>query len=93
MSDGEILAAGKVMARGFESKAVESQQAEGREVRKTRGNESDYAERRELEQKRAGLETSRRRIARELENASSGTHRAALKNALDYLDGEIRKLG
>ena len=80
------------MARGFESKGVESQQSETRERRNT-VDEREFAERRESEQRRAGLETSRRRIARELENAASDTHRAALKNALEFLDSELRKLG
>jgi len=79
------------MARGFESKGVESQQSETPERRNT-VDDREFAERREREQRRAGLETSRRRIARELENAASDTHRAALKNALDFLDGELRKL-
>jgi hypothetical protein len=81
----------RLMARGFESKGVESQQSEMRE-RRTRSEDRDFAERRERESKRAGLETSRRRIARELENAQSDTHRAALKNALAFLDNELRKL-
>ena len=79
------------MARGFESKGVESQQSEGIQ-RTSRTEDRDFAERRERDNRRAGLETSRRRIQRELEHASSDTHRAALKNALDFLDSEIRKI-
>ena len=79
------------MARGFESKSVESQQSEGIQ-RVSRTEDRDFAERRERDNRRAGLETSRRRIERELEQTSSDTHRSALKNALEFLDSELRKL-
>lgn len=79
------------MARGWESKGVESQIEDRRDARQNaRGRES--AEDREREQKRAGLETSRRRITRELENSRSEAHRAALENALKFLDEQISKV-
>lgn len=77
------------MARGWESKSVESQQSE---------DVADGAKRRmsaeelERERKRESLELSRARVQRELEGARSVVHRTALTNALAYLEEELRKL-
>ena len=77
------------MARGFESKSVESQQAEVFE-RGTRERQSpeEIARR----SKRESLEMSRRRVEGELAASRSEVHRAALQNALRYLDDELGKL-
>ena len=77
------------MARGFESKSVESQQAEVFE-RGTRQRESP--EEIERRSKRSSLEMSRRRIEGELASTKSAVHRTALENALRYLDDELSKL-
>lgn len=79
------------MARGWESKSVESQQTEpapaaGHSPRKS-------PEQLERERKRASLELSRRRVMHDLESATSDVHRAALENARAFLDDEIAKLG
>ena len=71
------------MARGWESKSVESQQNE-RTGGPAKGKPT--AEEIEHRRKREGLELSRARIVRELENARTEVHRAALQNALTYLD-------
>jgi hypothetical protein len=78
------------MARGWESKSVEAQQ----EARDPRGNQPRETQE-ELEQrrKRESLEVSRRRIAAELKKSRSDVHRTALQNALQHLDGELKKLG
>lgn len=76
------------MARGWESKSVESQQSENVDERKPRLS----AEEAERARKRESLELSRTRIARELEGAKSAVHRAALENALRFLDEELAKL-
>ena len=77
------------MARGFESKSVESQQAEVFE-RGTRERESPQ----EIERraKRESLEMSRRRVEGELKAARSTVHKTALENALRFLDDELSKL-
>lgn len=77
------------MARGWESKSIESQQSESFEPGDAREKRSPA----ELERlrKREGLEMSRRRIAGELESSRSAVHRAALENALKFLDEELRK--
>jgi len=77
------------MARGFESKSVESQQMEPLERRARPRESRDELERRG---KRESLELSRRRVENELAGSHSEVHRTALQNALRYLDDELGKL-
>ncbi|HEX6160484.1 MAG TPA: hypothetical protein VF111_09990 [Thermoanaerobaculia bacterium] len=79
------------MARGWESKSVESQMDDGRDA--TAGRDSAVS-RDDLERraKRESLEMSRRRVERELEAARSETHRTALEHALRHLDDELGRL-
>ncbi len=78
------------MARGWESKSVESQRedalpAANRDRRSSRE--------REVDAKRKSLELSRSRVVHDLETARSEVHRTALENALKFLDAEIARLG
>lgn len=77
------------MARGFESKSVESQQADahvaGRKEKKSR-EEVDRDSRRHT------LEMSRRRIVNELASTKSAMRRQSLEAALKHLDAELSKL-
>ena len=68
------------MARGWESKSVESQQAEEPKGEK------------KVDQRRHSLEMSRRRIVNELESTKSPMRRASLEAALKHLDSELGKL-
>lgn len=77
------------MARGWESKSVESQQ-EGVELAKTSGRV--LAEDRESAAKLRSLELSRTRVVHDLQTARSDVHRTALENALRFLDSEIARL-
>jgi hypothetical protein len=78
------------MARGWESKSVESQMEDRRDAPPDREKASrDEMERRA---KRESLEMSRRRVERELEAARSETHRTALEHALRHLDEELGRL-
>lgn len=77
------------MARGWESKSVESQQ-EGVELTKTSGRV--LAADREGAAKLKSLELSRTRVVHELQTARSDVHRTALENALRFLDSEIARL-
>lgn len=78
------------MARGWESKSVESQQHETLHARDPRGAPSrDEIER---TRKRESLELQRRRVSHDLETSHSSVHRTALENALRYLDDELGKL-
>lgn len=76
------------MARGWESKSVESQQ----ETAPDR-TELSTPDQREREQKRKSLELSRRRVLHEMETTRSEMRRASLEQALAFLDEEIAKLG
>lgn len=78
------------MARGWESKSVESQ-IEDADRRAQRGDLLTPEER-ERQQKRAGLELSRRRVLADLAAARSDIRRASLEQALAFLDDEIKKL-
>ena len=76
------------MARGWESKSVESQQDRTFGSGARRNESVDEIARRH---KRESLEHSRSRVSRELEAARSPVHRTALENALKFLDEELRK--
>lgn len=77
------------MARGWESKSVESQQFEDSP---TQERERASAEERERKSRREGLELSRLRVRRELQETTSDLRRSSLEQALRFLDGELRKL-
>jgi hypothetical protein len=79
------------MARGWESKAVESQQDAAIERPKTAGAplSRDDIERRSA---RATLQLSRARAAAELERATAPAHRAMLEQAIEALDRQIKGL-
>ncbi|HUP49739.1 MAG TPA: hypothetical protein VNA04_13215 [Thermoanaerobaculia bacterium] len=77
------------MARGWESKSVESQMADEGEGGQHHGKTREEIE---LERKRESLELSRRNVARDLATARTEAHRAALENALRFLDEELGKL-
>ena len=78
------------MARGWESKSVESQIEDAAE-RSPRG-ESLTAAQREIHRRRQGLELARRRVLSDIAATPSATRRAALAEALAFLDGEIGRL-
>lgn len=79
------------MARGWESKSVESQIEDA--AARTSGGERLTPGEREIRQKRQGLELSRRRVLQEIEATRSAARRASLEQALAYLDAELGKLG
>jgi hypothetical protein len=76
------------MARGWESKSIESQQETARSGR----TQTLAPEERERQQRRKSLELSRRRVLHDLEAAQSEIRRASLEQALAFLDEEIGKL-
>jgi hypothetical protein len=78
------------MARGWESKSVESQ-IEDAEAAASRG-EPLTPEQREARRKREGFELSRRRVVRELAETRSPSRKESLAHALAFLDEEIGKL-
>jgi len=82
------------MARGFESKSVESNRQDAEDERASRksGTRLDVHEI-ERRQKREGLELSRRRIVHELESTTNERRRESLRAALAHLDSELGKIG
>jgi hypothetical protein len=78
------------MARGWESKSVESQ-IDDAGAGSDRGEPLTPAQR-ALRLKRQGLELSRRRVLQEISTTRSPARRSALEQALAFLDEEIRKL-
>lgn len=79
------------MARGWESKGVESQREEA-SLDAGRAKRSLTAEQRETEQKRYSLLLSRTRVLRDLETSSSERYRKNLEDALAFLDNELERL-
>lgn len=79
------------MARGWESKSVESQQIENT---KPRSGRLDLLTRedRERMRRKGSLELSRRRVLHDIEATQSAVRRASLEQALAFLDEEIKKL-
>jgi hypothetical protein len=76
------------MARGWESKSVEQQQAEMSERRKTvRAPISPEQQRRN--RKREGLLLSRGRLTQQLQAASNRHHRQMLEQAIAELDHQL----
>jgi len=69
------------MARGWESKSVESQQSD-----------APLVQEKQVDQRRHGLEMSRRRIVVELAATQSNMRRSSLEAALRHLDEELAKL-
>jgi hypothetical protein len=79
------------MARGFESKQVESQQEEAARGRTVQGPALSATERVRVEQQRT-LELSRKRAADDLSRASAPAHRLMLEQAIAALDAELAAL-
>jgi hypothetical protein len=78
------------MARGWESKSVESQIEDGKNERGGSGSKRSLQDI-EAQQRREGLENSRRGVLRELESAKSPLRRAALEQALKHLDEQLKR--
>jgi len=79
------------MARGWESKSVESQIDEGRDASKRKPSPKS-SEEIDRDRKRKSLEMSRRRILSELESTKSAARRTSLQAALKHLDAELAKV-
>ncbi|HEY3936975.1 MAG TPA: hypothetical protein VGL97_06070, partial [Bryobacteraceae bacterium] len=80
------------MARGWESKAVESQ-IESAEARNTRPslNQLSAAEL-SLQREREGLELSRTRVMHDLATAENPKYRELLRRSLSFLDEKLAAL-
>ena len=78
------------MARGWESKSVESQQDDA-DRRKVVRPELTASERQVFE-RRTTLELSRARLAGDLSRATAPTHRSMLEQALADIDAQLDSL-
>jgi hypothetical protein len=80
------------MARGFESKSVEQQQAEMLDRRPVGSRPHPTPKQQELERKRQGLQLSRSHLSRQLEAAGNPRHRQMLTDAIAELDRQLSSL-
>lgn len=78
------------MARGFESKSVESQQEESQRVTTLRPALSD--EERAMKSRKHGLELALAQTQSEMMAACRPAHREMLKLRLEAIQGQIRDL-
>lgn len=81
------------MARGWESKDVESQ-VDLLEAKQEKSNsKAKSLEQQQREQERRGLQLSRTRIVNDLNSATHPQHRKSLEAALAHLDKKISEVG
>jgi len=80
------------MARGWESKDVESQVQDRKTVAENKAQGEKSEEQVKKEQEKRGLVLSRTRILNSLESATHPNHRKSLEAALAHLDKKIAEL-
>jgi hypothetical protein len=80
------------MARGWESKDVESQVQTNQSEQTKNSSESKSAHDVQREQQRKDLQLSRTRIVNDLSAATNPNHRKSLEAALAYLDSKLSEL-
>ena len=80
------------MARGWESKDVESQVEAKKTMSPASGKGPKSPEDIRREQEKRDLELSRTRIVNDLQTATHPNHRKSLEAALEHLDQKIAKL-
>ncbi len=80
------------MARGWESKDVESQVEDRKTVADNSGRAEKSVEDLRKESEKRGLNLSRIRILNDLEHATHPNHRKSLEAALAHLDKKIADL-
>lgn len=81
------------MARGWESKEVESQQELAAAERTERNAKNAVSQhQRDVQVRRDGIQSTRTRVMSDLERAKHPRHRQQLEAALAHLDAEIAQL-
>jgi hypothetical protein len=80
------------MARGFESKSVEQQQAEMLDRRAQRPSPRPTPEQQDRDRKRQGLILSRTHLSRQMEAIENPRHRQILADAIAELNRQIASL-
>jgi hypothetical protein len=81
------------MARGWESKAVEEQQAEASATTSNSTRVRLAPEQISRQKQQQGLLLSRKRVLEQLQTAHNPFHRKMLEAALDALDAQLARLG
>jgi hypothetical protein len=81
------------MARGWESKSIESQQGEATAAREARKAPALTPEAIERQSRREGLLLSRSRTLSALQGACHAGHRALLERTLAHLDQALAEIG
>lgn len=81
------------MARGWESKSVESQMDAAESQRGAAAARAKSADEIRRERERESLELTRKRVIRDLETVTHSRYRAQLEAALAHLDRQIAALG
>ena len=79
------------MARGWESKDVESQVA-SKEIMAAPGKAPKTMDQLQKDRERANIELSRKHILKDLETATHPNHKKTLEAALAHLDEQLHKL-
>jgi hypothetical protein len=79
------------MARGWESKSVEEQQAAATAAHELK--QPLTAEQKAIRQQVEALQLSRKRILQQIEAAQNSRYRQVLENALAALDSRLARLG
>jgi septation ring formation regulator EzrA len=80
------------MARGWESKSIESQ-IEAAEERQTQARAARLsAEQVQLQRERESLELSRTRVLQDLARATHAGYRVQLERSLEYLEAKLKEL-
>jgi hypothetical protein len=80
------------MARGWESKSVESQIESAQQVRKSGTAPALTPDQVSRAREREGLQLSRTRVLHDLEHASNPRYRQTLEAALAHLDRRLSEL-
>jgi len=80
------------VARGFESKDVESQQQEAQDRRAAAPRPAKSPEQLQKERQREGLQLQRTRVLKQLEAASEARYRETLERGLKYLEDQLKAL-
>ena len=80
------------MARGWDSKSIEDQQAAAEQERSRQKKPPMSAKAREQQAKLDALRLSRVKVVRDLESASNHQYRRMLEQALAHIDGEIAEI-
>ncbi|HEX4232122.1 MAG TPA: hypothetical protein VHZ07_25875 [Bryobacteraceae bacterium] len=80
------------MARGWESKDVESQREDLEAVRERETASKAASDRIALERERESIQLSRTRVLHDLEQATHPRYRASVEEALRFLDAKLAEL-